>query len=148
MNIIDEYIEQEGRIKLTQTQFSKMISDYYKKNYKLNVVFDFLTVNYIYALDGVNSIPTKVNAFFPCLIKENAYVYFKTRNVVIPGIIKIDELNAEINKVLPPEIISITNEDIKNILNELRFSMPLYDCFYNESDNQLEYRVKVKRINK
>ena len=48
MSVISQILKEEGTIKLTKKQFSKIISEYYQKRYKINGIFEFLDINYVY----------------------------------------------------------------------------------------------------
>lgn len=153
MSIIDEIMKSEGEIKLTHSQFSKIISDYYQRQYNIKGIFDFICITYNYIPDNslnTNTLflnKTTVYASMPCLINKNSHEYFKSRNIVIPGIVNLDELDEEIKKVLPPEIIRVPNEEISLIFNELGLSKPLYKWMYDDKTNALDYNVTVRKIN-
>lgn len=157
MDNIIEIIKQEGQIKLTQSQFSKIVSNYYKKKYNLSGVFEFLPISYQYidnryiydyslGRDTIISLKKRVNSFFPCLIDTDAYEHYKGYNVVIPGAIRMEKLNEELKNILPLDIIIISNEDIESIFSDLGLSSPLYDFFYNSEKSELEYSVNAKSL--
>lgn len=157
MDNISEIIKKERQIRLTQSQFSKIISEYYKKQYNLNGVFEFLPISYEYidnrfvydyslGRDTVISLKKRVNSFFPCLIDADAYEHYKGYSVVIPGAIRTEKLNEELKNILPLDIIIISNDDIEHIFSDLGLSSPLYDCFCNTERNKLEYSASVKRL--
>ena len=148
---------ENGAIKLSKKQFSKIISDYYQKNYKINVVFDFLRINYEYlekttgynySIDNDMILSNKktVQAYLPCIVDVNSYEYYKQRNIVVPGIIKIEYLSDEINKVLPPEIRRIHNYEITEIFRLLGYTQPLYNWAYDSETGEPEYSVVTKKI--
>ena len=157
MDNISKIIKQDGKIKLTQSQFSNIISKYYKKQYNLNVVFKFLPISYecldehlVYdyslGMDTVTSLKKKINSFIPCLIDLSMYEQYKNYKISILGVIKNNELNDELKRVLPLEIIVIDNSDIEHIFNDFGLSIPLYDFFYNGESEELEYSANVKKF--
>lgn len=148
----------DGTFKLSKSEFSQIISNYYQKNYGLNVVFDFLPINYIYnekhfvydydlKMNITIFNQKKIDSYLPCLIEKNSYEYYKRRNIAIPGVIELENLDDEIKKILPKEIIRISNPDIVSIFSELGYSMPLYNWFHDKKTNDIEYSVMVKKIN-
>ena len=91
MNFI-QVIKSDGTVKLSKSDFSQIISDYYQKNYGLNVVFDFLSINYIYnerrivydyasKMDITMFTQKKINSYLPCLIEKNSYKFYKCHNI-------------------------------------------------------------------
>lgn len=152
-----QYVKSEEVVKLNKEKFLKIISEYYQKNYNINVIFDFLPMIYEYIderlvydysleNDIILSKKKTVNAYLPCLIEKNSYEYYKSRNIVISGIIKIDNLDEEIKKVLPREIIRIHNLEIENIFRVLGYSRPLYNWFYDSKAKVHDYNVILKKI--
>jgi len=157
MNFI-QVIKSDGTVKLSKSDFSQIISDYYQKNYGLNVVFDFLSINYIYnerrivydyasKMDITMFTQKKINSYLPCLIEKNSYKFYKCHNIIIPGVIEFENLDEEIRKILPKEIIRIFNSDIGCIFASLGYSIPLYNWFYDFEINEIEYSVTVKKLN-
>jgi len=154
---IGKVITSDGTIKLSKAEFSQIISNYYQKKYKISGIFDFLPINYEYIEEttiydyslerNINvSNKRKVNSYLPCLIDKNSYEYYKKRNIVVPGIIELKNINEEIKKSIPSEIIMLSNSEIIKIFEQLGYSAPLYNWFYDVQKDEIEYSVTVKRI--
>jgi replicative DNA helicase len=91
--------------------------------------------NYFY--DYIFSSPAMLNEYRDLGIREDVALRLFTTS--------LKNVTVELN-IFMMTSTQISNDEIQRIFNELGFSIPLYDCFYNAQTNKLEYRVKVTRL--
>lgn len=153
--MINENIErlmcQSGRVEIDN--FNLMVHNFYKDNKS----FTIIPINYvIYDKDYVVYNPElrcfinhpqfrSITEFRPCLIGDEVLPEFEKMVVKVPGIIKKENLNLEINNSLPPKIRLLSDREIECILEDNGYNNHHFICNYDE-ENNISYKVYGKPI--
>ena len=148
---IERLMYQSGRVEIDN--FDLMVQNFYKDNKS----FAIIPINYvIYDKDYVVYNPElrcfmnhpqfrSITEFKPCLIPEEILPEFEKTVVKVPGIIKKENLNLEINNSLPPKIRLLSDRDIECILEDNGYKSHHFICNYDE-ENNISYKVYGKPI--
>ena len=148
---IERLMYQSGRVEIDN--FDLMVQNFYKDNKS----FAIMPINYvIYDKDYVVYNPElrcfmnhpqfrSITEFKPCLIPEEILPEFEKTVVKVPGIIKKENLNLEINNSLPPKIRLLSDRDIECILGDNGYKSHHFICNYDE-ENNISYKVYGKPI--
>ena len=148
---IERLMYQSGRVEIDN--FDLMVQNFYKDNKS----FVIMPINYvIYDKDYVVYNPElrcfmnhpqfrSITEFKPCLIPEEILPKFEKTVVKVPGIIKKENLNLEINNSLPPKIRLLSDRDIECILEDNGYKSHHFICNYDE-ENNISYKVYGKPI--
>lgn len=148
---IERLMYQSGRVEIDN--FDLMVQNFYKDNKS----FAIMPINYvIYDKDYVVYNPElrcfmnhpqfrSITEFKPCLIPEEILPEFEKTVVKVPGIIKKENLNLEINNSLPPKIRLLSDRDIECILEDNGYKSHHFICNYDE-ENNISYKVYGKPI--
>ena len=148
---IERLMYQSGRVEIDN--FDLMVQNFYKDNKS----FAIIPINYvIYDKDYVVYNPElrcfmnhpqfrSITEFKPCLIPEEVLPEFEKTVVKVPGIIKKENLNLEINNSLPPKIRLLSDREIECILEDNGYKSHHFICNYDE-ENNISYKVYGKPI--
>ena len=148
---IERLMYQSGRVEIDN--FDLMVQNFYKDNKS----FAIIPINYvIYDKDYVVYNPElrcfmnhpqfrSITEFKPCLIPEEILPEFEKTVVKVPGIIKKENLNLEINNSLPPKIRLLSDREIECILEDNGYKSHHFICNYDE-ENNISYKVYGKPI--
>ena len=148
---IERLMYQSGRVEIDN--FDLMVQNFYKDNKS----FAIIPINYvIYDKDYVVYNPElrcfmnhpqfrSITEFRPCLIGDEVLPEFEKMVVKVPGIIKKENLNLEINNSLPPKIRLLSDRDIECILEDNGYKSHHFICNYDE-ENNISYKVYGKPI--
>ena len=148
---IERLMYQSGRVEIDN--FDLMVQNFYKDNKS----FTIIPINYvIYDKDYVVYNPElrcfinhpqfrSITEFKPCLIPEEILPEFEKTVVKVPGIIKKENLNLEINNSLPPKIRLLSDREIECILEDNGYKSHHFICNYDE-ENNISYKVYGKPI--
>ena len=148
---IERLMYQSGRVEIDN--FDLMVQNFYKDNKS----FAIIPINYvIYDKDYVVYNPElrcfmnhpqfrSITEFKPCLIPEEILPKFEKTVVKVPGIIKKENLNLEINNSLPPKIRLLSDREIECILEDNGYKSHHFICNYDE-ENNISYKVYGKPI--
>lgn len=148
---IERLMYQSGRVEIDN--FDLMVQNFYKDNKS----FAIMPINYvIYDKDYVVYNPElrcfmnhpqfrSITEFKPCLIPEEILPEFEKTVVKVPGIIKKENLNLEINNSLPPKIRLLSDREIECILEDNGYKSHHFICNYDE-ENNISYKVYGKPI--
>ena len=148
---IERLMYQSGRVEIDN--FDLMVHNFYKDNKS----FAIMPINYvIYDKDYVVYNPElrcfmnhpqfrSITEFKPCLIPEEILPEFEKTVVKVPGIIKKENLNLEINNSLPPKIRLLSDREIECILEDNGYKSHHFICNYDE-ENNISYKVYGKPI--
>lgn len=148
---IERLMYQSGRVEIDN--FNLMVHNFYKDNKS----FTIIPINYvIYDKDYVVYNPElrcfinhpqfrSITEFRPCLIGDEVLPEFEKMVVKVPGIIKKENLNLEINNSLPPKIRLLSDREIECILGDNGYKSHHFICNYDE-ENNISYKVYGKPI--
>lgn len=148
---IERLMYQSGRVEIDN--FDLMVQNFYKDNKS----FAIIPINYvIYDKDYVVYNPElrcfinhpqfrSITEFRPCLIPDEVLPEFEKTVVKVPGIIKKENLNLEINNSLPPKIRLLSDREIECILEDNGYKSHHFICNYDE-ENNISYKVYGKPI--
>ena len=148
---IERLMYQSGRVEIDN--FDLMVQNFYKDNKS----FAIIPINYvIYDKDYVVYNPElrcfmnhpqfrSITEFKPCLIPDEILPKFEKTVVKVPGIIKKENLNLEINNSLPPKIRLLSDREIECILEDNGYKSHHFICNYDE-ENNISYKVYGKPI--
>ena len=148
---IERLMYQSGRVEIDN--FDLMVQNFYKDNKS----FAIIPINYvIYDKDYVVYNPElrcfinhpqfrSITEFRPCLIADEVLPEFEKMVVKVPGIIKKENLNLEINNSLPPKIRLLSDREIECILEDNGYKSHHFICNYDE-ENNISYKVYGKPI--
>lgn len=148
---IERLMYQSGRVEIDN--FDLMVQNFYKDNKS----FAIIPINYvIYDKDYVVYNPElrcfmnhpqfrSITEFKPCLIADEVLPEFEKMVVKVPGIIKKENLNLEINNSLPPKIRLLSDREIECILEDNGYKSHHFICNYDE-ENNISYKVYGKPI--
>ena len=148
---IERLMYQSGRVEIDN--FDLMVQNFYKDNKS----FAIIPINYvIYDKDYVVYNPElrcfmnhpqfrSITEFKPCLIADEVLPEFEKTVVKVPGIIKKENLNLEINNSLPPKIRLLSDREIECILEDNGYKSHHFICNYDE-ENNISYKVYGKPI--
>lgn len=148
---IERLMYQSGRVEIGN--FDLMVQNFYKDNKS----FAIIPINYlIYDKDYVVYNPElrcfmnhpqfrSITEFRPCLIGDEVLPEFEKTVVKVPGIIKKENLNLEINNSLPPKIRLLSDREIECILEDNGYKSHHFICNYDE-ENNISYKVYGKPI--
>ena len=148
---IERLMYQSGRVEIDN--FNLMVHNFYKDNKS----FTIIPINYvIYDKDYVVYNPElrcfinhpqfrSITEFRPCLIGDEVLPEFEKMVVKVPGIIKKENLNLEINNSLPPKIRLLSDREIECILEDNGYKSHHFICNYDE-ENNISYKVYGKPI--
>lgn len=148
---IERLMYQSGRVEIDN--FDLMVQNFYKDNKS----FAIMPINYvIYDKDYTVYNPElrcfmnhpqfrSITEFKPCLIPEEILPEFEKTVVKVPGIIKKENLNLEINNSLPPKIRLLSDREIECILEDNGYKSHHFICNYDE-ENNISYKVYGKPI--
>lgn len=148
---IERLMYQSGRVEIDN--FDLMVQNFYKDNKS----FTIIPINYvIYDKDYVVYNPElrcfmnhpqfrSITEFRPCLIGDEVLPEFEKTVVKVPGIIKKENLNLEINNSLPPKIRLLSDREIECILEYNGYKSHHFICNYDE-ENNISYKVYGKPI--
>lgn len=148
---IERLMYQSGRVEIDN--FDLMVQNFYKDNKS----FAIIPINYvIYDKDYVVYNPElrcfmnhpqfrSITEFKPCLIPDEVLPEFEKTVVKVPGIIKKENLNLEINNSLPPKIRLLSDREIECILEDNGYKSHHFICNYDE-ENNISYKVYGKPI--
>lgn len=148
---IERLMYQSGRVEIDN--FNLMVHNFYKDNKS----FTIIPINYvIYDKDYVVYNPElrcfinhpqfrSITEFRPCLIGDEVLPEFEKIIVKVPGIIKKENINLEINNSLPPKIRLLSDREIECILEDNGYNNHHFICNYDE-ENNISYKVYGKPI--
>ena len=148
---IEQLMYTSGRVEIDN--FDLMVHDFYKNNKS----FAIIPINYvIYDKDYVVYNPElrcfmnhpqfrSITEFKPCLIADEVLPEFEKTVVKVPGIIKKENLNREINNLLPPKVRLLSDREIECILEDNGYKSHHFICNYDE-ENNISYKVYGKPI--
>ena len=148
---IERLMYQSGRVEIDN--FNLMVHNFYKDNKS----FTIIPINYvIYDKDYVVYNPElrcfinhpqfrSITEFRPCLIGDEVLPEFEKIVVKVPGIIKKENINLEINNSLPPKIRLLSDREIECILEDNGYKSHQFICNYDE-ENNISYKVYGKPI--
>ena len=148
---IERLMYQSGRVEIDN--FNLMVHNFYKDNKS----FTIIPINYvIYDKDYVVYNPElrcfinhpqfrSITEFRPCLIGDEVLPEFEKIIVKVPGLIKKENLNLEINNSLPPKIRLLSDREIECILEDNGYKSHHFICNYDE-ENNISYKVYGKPI--
>lgn len=148
---IERLMYQSGRVEIDN--FNLMVHNFYKDNKS----FTIIPINYvIYDKDYVVYNPElrcfinhpqfrSITEFRPCLIGDEVLPEFEKIVVKVPGIIKKENINLEINNSLPPKIRLLSDREIECILEDNGYNNHHFICNYDE-ENNISYKVYGKPI--
>lgn len=148
---IERLMYQSGRVEIDN--FNLMVHNFYKDNKS----FTIIPINYvIYDKDYVVYNPElrcfinhpqfrSITEFRPCLIGDEVLPEFEKMVVKVPGIIKKENINLEINNSLPPKIRLLSDREIECILEDNGYNNHHFICNYDE-ENNISYKVYGKPI--
>ncbi len=148
---IERLMYQSGRVEIDN--FNLMVHNFYKDNKS----FTIIPINYvIYDKDYVVYNPElrcfinhpqfrSITEFRPCLIGDEVLPEFEKIIVKVPGIIKKENLNLEINNSLPPKIRLLSDREIESILEDNGYNNHQFAISY-DNDYNIDYRTYGKPI--
>lgn len=148
---IERLMYQSGRVEIDN--FNLMVHNFYKDNKS----FTIIPINYvIYDKDYVVYNPElrcfinhpqfrSITEFRPCLIGDEVLPEFEKMVVKVPGIIKKENLNLEINNSLPPKIRLLSDREIECILEDNGYNNHQFAIYYDNGYN-IYYRIYGKPI--
>lgn len=148
---IERLMYQSGRVEIDN--FNLMVHNFYKDNKS----FTIIPINYvIYDKDYVVYNPElrcfinhpqfrSITEFRPCLIGDEVLPEFEKIVVKVPGIIKKENINLEINNSLPPKIRLLSDREIECILEDNGYNNHQFAISY-DNDYNIDYRTYGKPI--
>lgn len=148
---IERLMYQSGRVEIDN--FNLMVQNFYNGNKS----FAIIPINYvIYDKDYVVYNPElrcfmnhpqfrSITEFKPCLIADEILPEFEKTVVKVPGIIKKENLNLEINNSLPPKIRLLSDREIECILEDNGYNNHQFAISYDD-DKNVFYMIYGKPI--